>query len=186
MFPTSHLLSISTMKFSFTTIASIFLATQAAAIPAETAEQPSCPRTRAAVPLYRAYHGATVNHFYTTNQAEWQSTIGLGYQQEGTAGRVYASQEVSTIPLYRLYNPSHVNHFYTTSEAEAVSASKNGYTREGVAAYVFPTQICGSQPLFRLFNAANVDHFYTANWEERNSAIKSGYTDEGVAGYILG
>ncbi|KAF4603248.1 hypothetical protein EYR40_000411 [Pleurotus pulmonarius] len=179
------------MKFSFATVVSLFLASQAVALPTELKDAEAvnaahgCPNGNRATPLYRAFNPSVTDHFYTANAVEVRNA--RGYQQEGQAGRVFSRQESSTIPFYRLYSPSKANHFYTTNQWEADNAANTlGYNREGVAGYVFGAQICGSVPLYRLYQASSVNHFYTTNqWEADNAANTLGYTREGIAGYIL-
>ncbi|KAF4569504.1 hypothetical protein EYR40_008479 [Pleurotus pulmonarius] len=64
------------MKFSFAVVASLFIAAQAVALPAEVKEveaadaAPRCPNSRNATPLYRAFNPSVTDHFYTTNAVE--------------------------------------------------------------------------------------------------------------------
>ena len=139
------------------------------------------------IPLYRLYSPGVVDHFYTTNAAERDNAIQhLGYNDEGVAAYVYATQVRGTIPLYRLYSPSANDHFYTANAQERDSATKSGFTVDGIAGYVYSKQICGSIPLFRLYSKGATDHFYTSDAGQRNTAAGSlGYVNEGVVGFVL-
>ncbi|KAL0950182.1 hypothetical protein HGRIS_010175 [Hohenbuehelia grisea] len=158
----------------------------------------------AAVNFYRSYNGAGVDHFYTTNEAEWNGAVAGGWAKEGVAARIMNKQVHGSVPLYRLYQAQFINHFYTTNAAERQTAiTTHKYNDEGIAGYVFPDGRCGTKPLYRMYQHqipnGNVypgrvyggyritsDHFYTTDANERNNAVgKLYYADEGVVGYVF-
>jgi Repeat of unknown function (DUF5648) len=147
----------------------------------------ACGDPRAAVPLLRAYNGAVVDHFYTTNAAEMGNAVNhLGYSAEGTTGYVFSSRQPATVPLYRLYSGGGSDHFYTTSAQERDNAIANlGYAFEGVVGYIYPDTTCGALPLYRSYNGGGVDHFYTMSLSESDNAVASGWAKEGITGYML-
>jgi arylamine N-acetyltransferase len=125
-------------------------------------------------------------HFYTTSEAERDNAVSnLGYQSEGIACYVYASQASGAIPLFRLIAPNG-NHFYTTSEAERQNAiSSFGYQSEGIACYVLDSDPSSILSLFRMLNPNYGDHFYTTDLLERDNAVSNlGYQSEGIACYV--
>jgi hypothetical protein len=99
------------------------------------------PAKPTAIPLYRHYNVAGVDHLYTTSQSESNTAPGGGWAKEGVCCEVLPTQSPGSIPLYRLYHRSGVNHFYTTNAAEKQNALASlGYADEGIAGYVYPAQ----------------------------------------------
>ncbi|KAL2826750.1 hypothetical protein BJY01DRAFT_255899 [Aspergillus pseudoustus] len=152
----------------------------------------TCPAsTPTPVPLYRAYNPTIYDHFYTTNQNEYNNAVqNLGYSAEGIACRLYATQVSGTVPLFRTYSQSATDHFYTRSAEERDRAVQSlGYSDEGIAGYVYPQQqssVPSLTALYRTYNGQITDHFYTVSAPERDNAVQSlGYSDEGVAGYVF-
>lgn len=143
------------------------------------------------VPLYRAYNGPIVDHFYTTSVTELDNAVNqLGYSPEGITGRVLTAESdwpyVKAVPLYRAYNPQITDHFYTASESEWNNAVENlEYSREGIAGYIYAEQVCGSIPLYRTYDVAGTDHFYTTNEQEYEGVVAGGFANEGIVGYVL-
>jgi len=67
------------------------------------------------VEMYRLYNPNSGEYFYTSNPAELDALIGLGWNDEGIG---WYSGDVPKSPLYRQYNPNAFanNHNYTTSQ----------------------------------------------------------------------
>ena len=84
------------------------------------------------IPLMRAFHKGTGDHFYTTSSDELHNAISGGYTYEGNACFVPESEVLgTTTPFFRLYSNSNGDHFYTIYVAErdfarAPSASSGG------------------------------------------------------------
>ncbi|KAJ7272393.1 hypothetical protein C8J57DRAFT_1225925 [Mycena rebaudengoi] len=146
----------------------------------------TCGDPTLAVPFYRSYKSANVDHFYTTNTTNLNTDIvQSSYVLESVAALVFGTEEESTVRFYRLFSSAFTDHFYTTSTTERDDAVKIGYILQSEKIYIYPTQICGSIPLFRLFSATGKDNFYTTSESERLDFItKDGYTDRGIAGYV--
>ncbi|KAF7346880.1 hypothetical protein MVEN_01440000 [Mycena venus] len=161
----------------------------AALVSASNVTQSTCGNPADAVPFYRSYHSANVDHWYTPDVAQINTYNPQGFALQGVAGLVFITQEPGTTPFYRLYNSALTDNFYTISLAEKVAAEQNGYITDGVSvpvSYIYPTQVCGSIPLFRLYSASGQDNFYTTSEAERINAIANGgYADVEIAGYIL-
>ena len=106
-------------------------------------------------PLFRLFNPNSGDHFYTTNPAEVNFAIGVGYRSEGIACDVFSSSQPGTTSLFRLFNPNSGDHFYTTDKAEDQSAVANdGYQDEGIACHVYGLANApgGTTPLYRLYN----------------------------------
>jgi len=98
------------------------------------------------VPVYRYYHGASNDHFYTANTAEigvteTGHTGKLGYVCEGILGYVSPVEFFGSIPIYRYWNDAKTDHFYTSNAAEIGTThhghvGNHGYKCEGVLGYV--------------------------------------------------
>ncbi|KAG5644320.1 hypothetical protein DXG03_008678 [Asterophora parasitica] len=182
------------MKFSQILTASLFAASTVLALPQgenvqrDVEARATCPEQRRAVPWYRAYNPQAVDHFYTTDQAEFNNAVSnLGYNDEGIAALIFNQPQRGTVAFYRDFNSQRIDHFYTTDLQESNNAIQNdGYTSEGITGWIYPDSSCrGTVPLYRLFNPTGFDHFYTTNANERNSAVQDGYNDEGIAGYVI-
>lgn len=144
----------------------------------------AAPQTADSTNLHRLVNPSNGDHFYTTDDAERDSAIGMGYRDEGEAWRVFTSPAAWKIPLFRLLNATNGDHFYTTDEAEANLASTGGYASEGIACYV-ATAPDDRLPFYRCLNPGTGDHFYTSSLPERDQAIADGFTGEGVACDVL-
>jgi hypothetical protein len=121
------------------------------------------------VPLYRAWNGS--DHFYTTNQAEYQGLSGT-YAREGIACYVLSNPAPDFVPFYRLYKGSIDDHLYTKNPAERDSAIQHGYSSEGTQCFVkdSPSPNDSFIPLYRAYNSGICDHFYTTSLAELAAA----------------
>ncbi len=137
-------------------------------------------------PIYRLYHIAEVNHFYTTSKEEKNNALNSGYIYEGIIGYLSPVQTIGTAALYRLYHIAEVNHFYTINPEERDAAIRiNNYSYDGVQGYVYTIRRADMVPIYRLYDAEEVDHLYTTSKEERdNLTANSGYVYEGIVGYV--
>jgi hypothetical protein len=132
------------------------------------------------VALYRAVNNSTGAHVFSTSQTSLPS----GFNQEGVAGYLMATQASGTAPLYALTS-ANGDFFYTADASERQKAiSSLGFTDQGIAGYVSTSQQSGTVPFYRLVNASNGLHFYTADPSERSRVMGQGYKDEGTVGYI--
>ncbi|KAJ7467996.1 hypothetical protein FB451DRAFT_1257708 [Mycena latifolia] len=155
--------------------------------PAEIRTSETCGDPTNALPFYRGYDSAVVDHFYTTDVALVNAVV-TTYPLQLVAGLIFVTQEESTVPFYRLYSKAAKDNFYTMSTTERDNALNNGYvsTPNNPVTYIYPTQICGSVPLYRLYNSVGKDNFYTTSESERLDFIANqGYTDIEIAGYVL-
>ncbi|KAH0581660.1 hypothetical protein H2248_011356 [Termitomyces sp. 'cryptogamus'] len=146
----------------------------------------ACSDPRSTLPLWRAWRGASTDHFYTLNADEMQNAVTrFGYQGQGITGYLFTVSQTGNVPLYRLYHPGMQDHFYTTSAPERDNAIRfSGYTYEGIAGFCYPDASCGGRPLYRSWNPSASDHFYTMSEAEKNNAQAGGWSYEGVACYV--
>ena len=133
------------------------------------------------VPLYRSYNQNINDHFYTTNEDEWNDAAEYypPWVKEGIAAYVFNTHVEGTVPLYRSWSGS--DHFYTTNMSEHVDFNNNGYVDEGVAAYVYDPLV-EPTPLYRSWSGS--DHFYTTDMSEHVDFNNNDYIDEGIAAYV--
>ncbi|KAF7359856.1 hypothetical protein MVEN_00711000 [Mycena venus] len=145
----------------------------------------SCAVPSQAVPVYRAFHNAIGDHFYTINNTEYAAiNTANGYFGEGAHFRVFSTQVSSTVQLFRLWNGGDADHFYTIDTTTASTASATGYVQENTdPMFVYSSQVCGSVPLLRYYNLDKTDHFYTISPTEVDNM--PGYEFERVEGYAL-
>ena len=95
--------------------------------------------TVSTVPLYRAFSPTVIEHYYTTSQEKMDNAITRwGFDDQGTAAYVYATQVCGSIPLYSAWNEQEFDTLYTTNKTELDNALQNGYVDEGITCYVLP------------------------------------------------
>ncbi|KAJ7702694.1 hypothetical protein B0H17DRAFT_1194577 [Mycena rosella] len=149
----------------------------------------TCGDQTTAVPFYRSYNSAVVDHFHTTDVILVSDALNYsGYALQAVAGMVFVTPEESTAPFYRLFSMADSNNFYTMSTTERDIALKNGYgliTRDPLI-YIYPAQVCGSVPFYHLYHSTTGDHLYPTSETERLAFISTqGYQDVDIAGYLL-
>lgn len=128
--------------------------------------------------LYNPYSG---EHFYTSNVAEKNNLVSLGWKYEGIG---WNAPETSDTPVYRLYNRYAGDHHYTMSATERDSLVKVGWTYEGVGWYSDDDE---TVPLYRQYNpyATTGTHNYTTSKTENDKLVKLGWKGEGYAWYAV-
>lgn len=132
-------------------------------------------------PVFRLYNNFTGDHFFTTNIAEANILIDVGWAFEGVSW--VEPTTPGNIAVHRLYNPNNGDHFYTIAENEVVYLSNVGWNYEGIAFYSDKEE---RFPIFRLYDPNKVgagSHFYTASAGEKASLEASGWVSEGVGWY---
>ena len=133
--------------------------------------------------VYRLYHGATGEHFYTTSASEQAALVRSGWFDEGTG---WVSPSWSRNPVYRLYNPRLRDHHYTTDANEVrVLTSRHGWRNEGVGWYSSEAR---EVQVYRQFNPRLVQgaHHYTTNRGEYDANnARNGWRGEGIAWYAI-
>ncbi|KAF7375827.1 hypothetical protein MSAN_00472600 [Mycena sanguinolenta] len=161
----------------------------AALVSAANITLPGCGNPANAVPFYRSFNAADVDHWYTPDVGQINYFNPVGFALQGVTGRVFLTQESGTTPFYRLYNYALMDNFYTISPSEKAAAESNGYVTDATSSpvsYIYPTQVCGSIPLYRLYHSSKHDNFYTTSDVERSQAVANdGYDFVEIAGYIL-
>lgn len=135
-----------------------------------------------ATAMDRLYNPNSGEHFYTSNPAERNNLISLGWNFEGVGWVAPAS---SNTPVYRMYNPFGGEHHYTTSLAERDMLIDAGWNYEDIGWYSDDAE---TQPLYRQYNpnAFANNHNYTTSLEENNSLIALGWRAEGTGWYGRG
>ncbi|MCP4134120.1 MAG: trypsin-like peptidase domain-containing protein [bacterium] len=133
-----------------------------------------------AVPLYQWYNPTIQDNLFTRSAASAEI---YGYQYEGIAAYVHASQENGSVPLHQYWSPFVNDHSFLT---DYFPNGVYGYAYEEINCYLFDHQAPGTIPIYRWWNSSTGDHSLTIlnTAEARNSLISSGYTDEGVQYYV--
>ncbi len=135
----------------------------------------------AALAMYRLYNQWSGEHFYTSDDEEFEGLVALGWTDEGTG---WKAPETSNTPVYRLYNPYAGEHHYTMDANEKDAIVAAGWTDEGIGWYSDDDK---TVPLFREYNPnefAN-NHNYTTDKAEHDGLVALGWLDEGYAWYGL-
>lgn len=132
--------------------------------------------------MYRVYNPNSGEHFYTSNKAEKDHLVNLGWKYEGIG---WKAPTVSNYPVYRLYNANGGEHHYTMNVAEKNSLVKLGWKYEGIGWFSADPNDSNSVPLLREYNpnAFSNNHNYTTNVNEHNWLVSLGWKDEGKAWY---
>jgi hypothetical protein len=151
------------------------------------------------VPIFRYYHEAHKDHFYSSNPAEIGTTApgtvgNHGYKCEGVLGYVSPNEFPGSMPIYRYYQEQHHDHFYTINAGEIGTThhghtGNHGYKCEGVLGYAYPADHAVNH-VYRYFHEGNKDHFYTTNASEIGTTAHGqvgnhGYKSEGEAFHIF-
>lgn len=132
--------------------------------------------------MYRVYNPNSGEHFYTSNKAEKDHLVNLGWKYEGIG---WKAPTVSNYPVYRLYNANGGEHHYTMNVAEKNSLVKLGWKYEGIGWFSADPNDSNSVPLLREYNpnAFSNNHNYTTNSKEHSWLVGLGWKDEGKAWY---
>lgn len=132
--------------------------------------------------MYRIYNPNSGEHFYTSNKAEKDHLVSLGWKYEGVG---WKAPTVSNYPVYRLYNANGGEHHYTMNVAEKNNLVKLGWKYEGIGWFSADPNDSNSVPLLREYNpnAFSNNHNYTTNANEHNWLVGLGWKDEGKAWY---
>lgn len=132
--------------------------------------------------MYRVYNPNSGEHFYTSNKAEKDHLVNLGWKYEGIG---WKAPTVSNFPVYRLYNANGGEHHYTMNVAEKNNLVKLGWKYEGIGWFSADPNDSNSVPLLREYNpnAFSNNHNYTTNANEHNWLVGLGWKDEGKAWY---
>lgn len=117
--------------------------------------------------MYRVYNPNSGEHFYTSNKAEKDHLVNLGWKYEGIG---WKAPTVSNYPVYRLYNANGGEHHYTMNVAEKNNLVKLGWKYEGIGWFSADPDDINSVPLLREYNpnAFSNNHNYTTNTNEHN------------------
>jgi len=149
--------------------------------------------------VFRYFHDAHHDHFYTTNAAEIGTTTtgaqgNHGYKSEGNAFHIFTHHHHGLVPVYRYYHDGHHDHFYTANAGEIGTTEvghqgNHGYKCEGTLGFVSPNEFFGSIPVYRYFHGGHHDHFYTTNAAEIGTTHPGhsgnhGYVCESILGYV--
>ena len=132
--------------------------------------------------MYRIYNPNSGEHFYTSDKAEKDHLVSLGWKYEGVG---WKAPTVSNYPVYRLYNMYGGEHHYTMNVAEKNNLVKLGWKYEGIGWFSADPNDSNSVPLLREYNpnAFSNNHNYTTNTNEHNWLVGLGWKDEGKAWY---
>ncbi|MGO5372197.1 N-acetylmuramoyl-L-alanine amidase [Holdemanella porci] len=132
--------------------------------------------------MYRIYNPNSGEHFYTSDKAEKDHLVSLGWKYEGVG---WKAPTVSNYPVYRLYNMYGGEHHYTMNVAEKNNLVKLGWKYEGIGWFSADPNDSNSVPLLREYNpnAFSNNHNYTTNTNEHNWLVSLGWKDEGKAWY---
>ena len=132
--------------------------------------------------LFRLYNPNSGEHFYTSNSAERNLLISIGWNDEGIG---WFAPFHSNTPVYRLYNPNAGEHHYTTNAGERDHLIALGWNYEDIGWYSDDAQ---RVPLYRQYNPnefAN-NHNYTTSLEENNWLVSLGWRAEDIGWYGVG
>ncbi len=131
------------------------------------------------VDMYRLYNPNSGEHFYTSNPAERDMLIGVGWSYEGIG---WTAPATSNTPVYRLYNANGGEHHYTTNAAERDFLISIGWTDEDIGWY---SDDARGVPLYRQYNpnAFANNHNYTTSLAENDFLVSLGWQAEDIGWY---
>lgn len=131
--------------------------------------------------IYRLYLHKTGEHFFTSSEAEKNSRLKSGWEDEGIGWGV--ASESNGYPVYRLYDPNRFDYFYTKSEEGKNMLIDAGWRYQGVAFYALPDG--EGVPVYKYYHPKQKSgsHFYTKKEEVRELLESWGWNFEGIAFY---
>ena len=133
--------------------------------------------------VYRLYNPNTGEHFYTVNEAEYQSLQTVGWKDEGVGW--YGADHGEEV--YRLYNPNAQggDHYYTLSRGEAEALVSLGWIADNNWAPAFYSY--GETDLYVAYNpnAQSGAHNYTTSVAEQNNLLSVGWLYGEVAWKVV-
>ena len=133
--------------------------------------------------MYRLYNPYTHEHLFTTDAAEKDNLVSLGWNFENVTGKVYMHGEKGGV--YRLYNPSTGEHHYTTKEDEVAACVKAGWRNEGVKFFSVldaDKQTVGMVSMYNPYEK-KFYHHYTSDADEIAKMVKDGWRKEEIKWY---
>ena len=133
--------------------------------------------------MYRLYNPYTHEHLFTTDAAEKDNLVSLGWNFESVTGKVYMHGEKGGV--YRLYNPTTGEHHYTTKEDELVKCVKAGWKNEGVKFFSVldaDKQTVGMVSMYNPYEK-KFYHHYTSDADEIAKMVKDGWRKEEIEWY---
>ncbi len=128
--------------------------------------------------MHRLYNPWSGEHFYTSDESEYESVVAAGWTDEGPGWNAPDEGD----PVFRLYNPYAGEHHYTLDPDERDDLVAVGWVDEGTG---WHSDTARTVPLFREYNPfepAN-NHNYTADRAEHDALVALGWLDEGEAWY---
>lgn len=132
-------------------------------------------------PLYRVYNPNSGEHHYTTDTAERNYLIGVGWADEGIS---FTAAPKDCQPVYRVYNANTGDHHYTIDDNEKKYLISVGWKDEGIGWYSYPKS---GKPVYRVYNpnAKVGTHHYTTDYKEYTTLGSLGWKTEGIAFYAV-
>lgn len=121
--------------------------------------------------MYRCFNPNAGFTIYTTQQAEFDTLLSWGYQDQtnGWSGfAVVDSSETNARPIHRLYNPNNSQHYFTLSDYERNFLASVGWSVETDmgSAFLAETRPADSSEVFMFYSHSNGDHVFTTDLEE--------------------
>lgn len=134
--------------------------------------------------MHRLYNHWTGEHFYTSDAAEKNKLVSLGWTYEGEGWRASAKGDA----VYRLYNQWTGEHHFTLNASEKNACVAAGWTDEGVGWRSYSANgkpYTAAVSVHREYNpyAPAFYHNYTKDANEHNNLCRLGWKDEGVGWY---
>lgn len=134
--------------------------------------------------VYRLYNPYDYYRMYTTDTAEYEHLVSLGWNGEGIA---WEAPSKSNSPVYRLYNPYSGDHLWTVDANEYARLAGLGWRQEGVGLY---SDDAKGVEIRRYFNQWITErgstHHYTASAEEQSTMLTDGWLWDGEGSSIYG
>ena len=130
--------------------------------------------------MHRLYNPWSYEHFYTSDDEEFEGLVALGWADEGIG---WVSPAESDTPVFRLYNPYNGgDHHYTKDAEERDYLVSVGWVDEEVGWYSFGDT---GTPVYREYNPNELarNHNYTTDKGEHDGLVALGWHDEEIAWY---
>jgi 2',3'-cyclic-nucleotide 2'-phosphodiesterase (5'-nucleotidase family) len=141
--------------------------------------EPSEPEAET-VKMHRLYNPNSGEHFYTSDQKEYNHLTSLGWKDEGIGWEAPESGD----PVYRLYNANAGEHHYTMDAKEKDVLLSLGWKNEGIGWYSDTAKTVAVYRQYDMNRFAN-NHNYTADVNEKDYLLSIGWRNEGIGWYAV-
>ena len=122
-------------------------------------------------PVFCAYNKNNGEHFFTTDEAEYNHLVELTW---GDEGEKWQAPVKSSSPIFRLYNQNSGEHYFTLDANEARSLASIGWNDEGIGLYSDDEE---ATPVYCMYNPNATGQFEAGAHHYTKDAAEAAYLE---------